>query len=529
MTSNDADNKHLYDIAIIGGGINGCGIARDAAGRGLSVYLAEQNDLASATSSWSTKLIHGGLRYLEHYAFRLVRESLQEREVLLRLAPHIIHPLSFVVPHVREMRPAWMMRAGLFIYDRLGGRSSLPRSQSVQFPDDQYSMGLKPSLKRAFVYADARVDDARLALINAMSAAALGASINTRCKVVRASRVGAAAEAQWQITVCKQPAAATSSTGEANSETIRARALINAAGPWVQDVQGILEGAASPTNAKIKLVKGSHIIVPRVHTGEHAMLLQNDDGRICFVIPYEDRFSLIGTTDVVVHNIATAKEITEEEIRYLLRAANRYLSSPLQAGDVVWSYAGVRPLYDDGATNAAQVTRDYVLQLDAEAGQAPLLSIYGGKITTYRRLAEHSLQKLTPFLPAMQPAWTAGVPLPGADFAAEGSLAEFIRQLQRAHTGIPPDYIERLVLRHGTATRAVLRNVRALDGLGELFGRGRNLLAEREIDYFIAHEWATSAEDILWRRSKCGLHMDDAERARATAFIEKKLSAAAAR
>lgn len=512
-------NEQIFDLAIIGGGINGCGIARDAAGRGLRVLLVEQHDLASATSGWSTKLIHGGLRYLEHYEFRLVRESLQEREVLMRLAPHIIHPLRFVLPHARNMRPAWMIRAGLFLYDRLGGKSSLPRSQSVRFPHTSFSATLQGAFTQGFVYADACVDDARLTLFNAMSAEALGAHIATRCKFMRAARQ----DGIWQLQLT---CSSTGATNTPETQTMRARALINAAGPWVKDVidQRIDDAAATQPAASVRLVKGSHIVVPRLHAGEHAMILQNDDGRVTFVIPYEDAYTLIGTTDVVVTNINAARDISEDEIHYLLRAVNRYLSKAVQRSDVVWHYAGVRPLYDDGKSDPAAITRDYVLKRSDDNGNAPLLSIYGGKITTYRRLAEHALAELRPYFPAMGADWTATTPLPGGDFNDGEDVAEFTRNLQREYLRLPPDYIARLVLRHGTNARLVLRNVRSVDDLGALFGRGRHMLCEREIEYMIAHEWAQSAEDILWRRTKCGLHMDADERARAAEFIQQKLT-----
>ena len=507
-------SEQIFDLAIIGGGINGCGIARDAAGRGLKVFLAEQDDLASATSSWSTKLIHGGLRYLEHYEFRLVRESLQEREVLMRLAPHIIHPMQFLLPHARNMRPAWMIRAGLFLYDRLGGKSSLPRSQSVRFPHTQFSAALRATFTQGFVYADARVDDARLTLFNAMSAHAQGAQIATRCKLVKAARL----DGVWHLQVAETP------TGVAR--TIRARALVNAAGPWVKEVidQRIEDATATPPDAAVRLVKGSHIIVPRVHEGDHAMILQNDDGRVAFVIPYEDAYTLIGTTDVVVNDLAAARDISEDEVNYLLNAVNHYLAKPLQRNDVVWHYAGVRPLYDDGKNDPAAITRDYVLKLSDDNGSAPLLSIFGGKITTYRRLAEHALAKLHPYFPAMGAPWTAAAPLPGGEFDEGADIAEVTRNLQRQYLRLPPDYITRLVLRHGTNASVLLRQVHSIDDLGALFGRGRNMLCEREIDYMIAHEWARSAEDILWRRSKCGLHMDANERLRAEDFINRKIA-----
>ena len=506
----------IFDLAIIGGGINGCGIARDAAGRGLSVVLLEQDDLASATSSWSTKLIHGGLRYLEQYAFRLVRESLQEREVLLKLAPHLIQPLAFVVPHDGHMRPAWMMRAGLFVYDRLGGRTSLQVSRGVKFPDATYSAGLRSNFRRGFVYSDAQVDDARLTILNAVSAREHGATILTRTRLTAARRAGAA----WHLDV--QPV-------NGAAATLQARAVVNAAGPWVKQV--IDEAFAIKTAASVKLVKGSHIIVKRVHDEAHAYLLQNPDGRVVFIIPYEGRYSLIGTTDVAVDNVNVRPEISAEETRYLLDAANQALSKPIFERDIVSSYAGVRPLYDDGEDNPSAITRDYVLTLDvltvdASGPRLPLLNIFGGKLTTYRRLAEHALERLTPYLPHLpkgRGAWTASEPLPGGLLDGFDNAAQYARSLIPKHSGVPPDFIHRLVMRHGDRAARVLSGVRNVADMGEIFGMGLNLLCEREIEFLLRDEWALSAEDILWRRTKCGLHMDDAERQRASDFIKMKL------
>ena len=371
---------HVYDLAIIGGGINGCGIARDAAGRGLNVLLLEQDDLASATSSWSSKLIHGGLRYLEQYEFRLVREALQEREVLLKIAPHIIHPLEFILPHDKHMRPAWMIRIGLFMYDHLGGKISLPGSRTVMFPDSVYSAGLKTVIRRGFFYSDARVDDARLTVLNAMSARGHGAEVRTRTRVVSGKRNGDV----WQIVL--------RDVDSGIESTVSARGLVNAAGPWVKHL--LDDALRVRMSATAKLVKGSHIVVPRVHDKPHAYILQNDDKRVVFIIPYEEKFSLIGTTDVAVPSVEEGHQISKDEISYLVRAANRFLAKPLIETDVVWSYAGVRPLYDDGSANPSDITRDYVLKTDHQDGKLPLLSIFGGKITTYRRLAEHALAEL---------------------------------------------------------------------------------------------------------------------------------------
>lgn len=503
-------SEHAYDLVIVGGGINGCGIARDAAGRGLKVLLIEQDDIASATSSWSSKLIHGGLRYLEQYEFRLVREALQEREVLLRIAPHIIHPLEFILPHDKHMRPAWMIRAGLFMYDNIGGKISLPGSRTVMFPDTTYSAGLKPVIRRGFFYSDARVDDARLTLLNAISARAHGAQVRTRTRVVGGKRSGDV----WQI--------ALRDVDTGNESSVRARGIVNAAGPWVKRL--LDEALHVPIKATAKLVKGSHIVVPRVHDKQHAYILQNNDKRVVFIIPYEEKFSLIGTTDVSVDSVEAGHQISKDEITYLIRAANRFLAKPLHEADVVWSYAGVRPLYDDGSDNPSEITRDYVLKTDHQDGKLPLLSIFGGKITTYRRLAEHAIEDLKPYFPALAGGWTDTEALPGGEFA---SLAQLVGAMTKLFPSLPIDFISRLVRRHGANTARVLESVRSMSDLGELFGAGSTLLCEREIDYCIKEEWAKQPDDILWRRTKCGLHMDANERARAAAFIEVRVAALA--
>jgi glycerol-3-phosphate dehydrogenase len=504
-----------YDLAVIGGGINGCGIARDAAGRGLRVVLVELDDLASATSQWSTKLIHGGLRYLEHYEFKLVRESLQEREVLLKLAPHLIEPMSFVLPHEPHMRPAWMLRVGLFMYDKLGGKQSVPSSFGVSLPDARWGAGLQPRFSRAFVYSDAQVDDARLTLANALAAHEDGASIRTRTKLVRAQRDGGL----WNLTV----------KSRAGEETLHAKAVVNAAGPWVKEVLDHAFGFATPES--VKLVKGSHIVVPRVHDESHAILMQNADGRVVFVIPWQGSYSLIGTTDVPVADVNQRPEISDDETRYLLDVANKFLTRKLSTQDIVFRYAGVRPLFDDGNANASAVTRDYVLKLQDENGALPLLSVFGGKLTTYRYLSQEVMGKLSAYMAtslptssqAMRADWTHDAPLPGGDLHEFDTCEAYAQSLQPQHSGIPPDYLARLVRRHGDRTANVLRGAKSVADLGEIFGLGREMLTEREIDYCIAHEWAMHADDILWRRTKCGLHMNDAERARAAAFIDKKL------
>jgi glycerol-3-phosphate dehydrogenase len=492
------------DLLVIGGGINGAGIARDAAGRGLSVLLVEQDDLAAHTSSWSTKLIHGGLRYLEHYEFRLVGEALAEREVLLRAAPHIIEPLLFVLPHEPHLRPAWMIRAGLFLYDRLGGRMTLPRSFSADLDRTSYGAGLKPRFHKGFVYADARVDDARLVVANALDARARGADIRVRTKLASARRE----DGVWRATLV---------TRDGKRSDVAARALVNAAGPWVREV--LTEVTETPIDAQVRHVKGSHIVVPRVHDEPHAYILQNADNRIVFIIPYQERYSLIGTTDVPVRDFEHPA-ISEEETYYLLTLVNTYLARPLASTDVVWTYSGVRPLYDDGTSDPSAVTRDYVLKLDparngASAARAPVLSIFGGKITTYRKLAEAALGDLKPCFPALGPEWTGSATLPGGDLP-QGDREAWIAELTRRYPALPPSLLRALAHRHGTRTLTVLGDARSAGDLGEDFGAG---LTEREIAYFRDEEWASSAEDVLWRRTKCGLPMTPGQRERVTAYM----------
>ncbi|HEX7328894.1 MAG TPA: glycerol-3-phosphate dehydrogenase [Casimicrobiaceae bacterium] len=487
-----------YDLLIVGGGINGVGIARDAVGRGLSVLVVEQDDLAEHTSSASTKLIHGGLRYLEHYEIRLVAEALAEREVMLRIAPHLVEPLRFVLPHEPHLRPKWMIRAGLFLYDHLGGRQTLPRSGAVTL-DGAYGAGLKPSFKSGFVYSDARVDDARLVVANAIDARARGADIRTRTRFTGARNLDGA----WQATIAPR--------GGAEFE-VQARVLVNAAGPWVAEVLGDIRGARAEAN--VRHVKGSHVVVPRVHEADHAYILQNADRRIVFVIPYQDRYSLIGTTDIPVDS-PTTPAIDAAETDYLLAIANAYLVRPLAASDIVWTYSGVRPLYDDGASDPSSVTRDYVLKTETVGAGAPLLSIYGGKITTYRRLAEAALAELARFLPGMGPAWTSGPALPGGDLP-QRDRAAWLAELCRRYPALDPGLLRGIARRHGTRATAVLGDAKAAADLGEDFGAG---LTEREVAWLVAEEWAHDADDVLWRRTKCGLPMTAAQRERVAARL----------
>lgn len=480
-----------YDLVVIGGGINGCGIARDAAGRGLKVLLCERDDLAAHTSSWSSKLIHGGLRYLEQFEFRLVREALREREVLQKIAPHITRPLSFVLPHDRRMRPAWMLQIGLWLYDNIAGPITLPKSQKVSFPNPQCGQSLKPEFKHGFIYSDLQVDDSRLTILNALSAKEKGATILTRTACVSAKRH----DGVWRVLLQDHEGVRTEVT---------ARAVVNAAGPWVKEVAE--EVMHLKSKATIRWVKGSHIVVPRLPGASHAYILQNDDKRVVFVIPFADKYSLIGTTDVQVKSLDAAEQISPRELDYLLAAVNRYMTTTLTYADVVWTYAGVRPLYDDGESNPSQVTRDYTLQVMDADGQLPLVTVFGGKITTYRELAIQVMDKLKPWFPDLRGEWTGGEPLPGGDTP---SVSALFTGLQARYSGLPKDYVYALLRRYGTRVTRILGKAEVVDDLGTRFGPQ---LTQREIDYLMAEEWAITADDILWRRTKAGLGMTTDEK-----------------
>ena len=469
-----------YDVAIIGGGINGCGIARDAAGRGLSVYLCEQADLASGTSSAATKLIHGGLRYLEYLEFRLVREALMEREVLWRMAPHIIWPLRFVLPYHKGLRPAWLLRLGLFLYDHLGGRELLPPTSTLDLTIDVAGQPLKPGLySLGFEYSDCWVDDARLVILNARDAADRGAKSARAPKLLPRT----ASPDTWHLTTIDRRSGGT-------AETVRAKILVNAAGPWVGDVLAVAKRRNSP--ASIRLVQGSHIVIPKLYAHGRCYIFQNADKRIIFAIPYEGDFTLIGTTERDYVGDPSDVTTTAEEIDYLCQAANQYFNTPIRPAEVVWTYSGVRPLYDDGASEAQAATRDYVLELD-EAG-APMLSIFGGKITTYRRLAQHALDKLERYLPATVRArrnWSGHVPLPGGDFPVQGFEA-LVKEIGRDYPwldalSLPP---ARPRIRHEDAGGSRRRD--PLGSLGHDFGCG---LTEAEVIYLMREEWAEEADD----------------------------------
>lgn len=485
-----AEKAADYDLLVVGGGINGAGIARDAAGRDLRVLLVERDDLAAHTSSASTKLIHGGLRYLEYYEFRLVRESLQERERLIHIAPHISWPLRFVLPQPEGGRPGWMIRIGLWLYDHIGGRQSMPKSHAICLTDPAYRDGLKPGLTRGFVYSDAWVDDARLVVLNAMDAAAHGAHIWTGTEMTHAEQ----ADGLWHVDLA--PAGPQSPLTAPRRLT--ARAMVNAAGPWAGSLLG--QVADVTHDGGIRLIKGSHIVVPRLYAGDHAFILQQADGRIVFTIPYQGAFTLIGTTDVTVgEGERAAPRITAEEVDYLCATVNAYFTAQIAPADVVWSYAGVRPLYDDGTADAKAVTRDYVLKLGRETGPQ-ILSVFGGKLTTYRRLAEHALEDLAPFLPAMRPAWTGRAPLPGGDMPQ--GFAAFLAQVQARWPFLPADVAARMAHAYGTRMQQIVGKAQSWADLGEDVGGG---LTEAEVAYLRTHEWAYTAEDILWRRTKLGL------------------------
>ncbi len=489
------------DVLVVGGGINGAGIARDAAGRGLRVVLVEKDDLAAHTSSSSSKLIHGGLRYLEQYDFRLVAEALAEREILLNIARHLVWPARFVMPHVPELRPRWMIRAGLFLYDHLARRTSLPGSHAVRLDIPPYNSGLKPQFRHGFIYSDCRVDDARLVVINAMDARRRGAEILTRTECLSAHRE----DNGWRVQL-------------QGGREIRARAIVNAAGPWVKRV--LNENLGQPSSEGVKLVKGSHIVLPQLYQGDHAFILQNDDRRVVFMIPYGERHTLVGTTDVSLEGAPAAAQASDAEVEYLCRAVGRYLQRPVEPAQVVWRFAGVRPLYDDGTNDPSAITRDYTLRVDDGSGAAPVLSIYGGKVTTYRRLAEHALQKLAPYFPGLKGDWTATEPLLGGDFAgisreqARDALFDRYRQLPQA-------VLRGLFRRHGMLAYPVLDGVATISDLRVDFGAG---LYAREVDYFIREEWARTAEDVLWRRTKCGLHLTPAQQHAVDDHVKRRVS-----
>ena len=492
------DNE-VIDLLVIGGGINGTGIARDAAGRGLSVVLSEKDDLAQGTSSRSGKLIHGGLRYLEYHEFRLVREALIEREVLLASAPHIVWPLRFVIPHSPEQRPAWLVRLGLFLYDHLGGRKRLPACRTLDLSRDPEGKAIKPEFRKAFEYSDCWVDDSRLVVLNALDARERGAQVYTRTAATSARRRDGA----WDVVL---------KSSDGTVRNIRARAIANAAGPWVEAVINGVVGANS--SRKVRLVKGSHLIVKKFWEGANSFVFQNHDKRVIFVNPYQDDLCLIGTTDKPYNDAPESVQIDDDEVDYLLAAVNRYTKTQLTRTDVLQSYSGVRPLYDDNSANPSAVTRDYVFEVD---GEPPLLSVFGGKITTYRKLAEHALQKLKPFFPTMTADWTAQSRLPGGDIP-QGNVENYVEALQRQHVWLAKPLIVHYVKLYGTRAKDIIGEAGDIGDLGQHFG---GILYEAEIKYLRKHEWAQSAEDVLERRTKHGLHLTRQQRLGVVSYMNR--------
>ncbi|MBJ3784762.1 glycerol-3-phosphate dehydrogenase [Devosia sediminis] len=492
----------MLDIFVIGGGINGASVARDAVGRGYTVALAEMNDLASGTSSAATKLIHGGLRYLEHYEFRLVHEALAEREVLWAAAPHIIWPLRFVLPHHKGLRPAVVLRAGLAMYDYMGGRRLLPPTKTLDLKHDAAGKPLKPGYGLAFEYSDCWVNDARFVVLNARDAADRGAEVHVRTKVVSARREDGA----WTVSL----------DGEGGRREVRARMLVNASGPWVDQVISDTLGKTGAHN--VRLVQGSHIVVKKLYDHDRCYFFQNSDGRIFFAIPYEDEFTLIGTTDRDYQGDPKDVVITAEETDYLIRAANEYFARTVTRDDIVWSYSGVRPLYDDGASAAQEATRDYVLKVDGDASNGAVVNVFGGKLTTSRRLAESVLEKIEDVLGKKGQAWTRESTLPGGDFGPKSFDAE-VRRLGLDYPDMPTSLLKRLMRLYGTRARMLLGDAKSVDDLGQNFGADLHAV---EVVYLAEHEWARTADDVLWRRTKLGLKVGAEDAARLEAFLRAR-------
>ena len=509
-----------FDVVVIGGGINGAGIARDLAGRGLSVLLCEQNDLASHTSSASTKLIHGGLRYLEHFEFGLVRKALQEREVLLCTAPHIMWPLRFVMPHDNGMRPAWMIRLGLFLYDHLAKRKILFGSQTINLQSNPAGQALQPKYKTGFVYSDGWVDDARLVVLNALDAHERGATILTQTTCVDANRT----KDYWQITL--QPCVGVTQQGSekvAQPIQIKARALVNAAGPWA--AKFLQENAHRAETRSLRLVKGSHLVVKKMFTHDMAYIFQNTDRRITFAIPYETDFTLIGTTDVEHKGDIGAAAMDVKECAYMCEQVGRYFNKVIKPADVVWSYSGVRPLLDDASGNPAAVTRDY--RLDLDTAMAPLMSVWGGKITTYRKLAEQAVGMLAPYLQNDAPSWTDCAALPGGDIGIASTMSKnpvqdfetFVANTRKQFAWLPESLCLRYARTYGTRLNLMLSEASKIADLGECIAPS---LYDIELKYLITYEWARCADDLLWRRTKLGLHMTTSEREAVAQWFSRK-------
>lgn len=497
--------QDTLDIFIIGGGINGAGIARDAAGRGLSVLLVEQNDLASATSSASSKLIHGGLRYLEYYQFSLVRKALIEREILLKSAPHIIWPARFVIPHNQHQRPKWLVRLGLFLYDHLYFNQKLKSSRSVNLSQDVYGKALKPNFKAGFVYSDCRVHDSRLVVLNAQDAAQNGADIKTHTQFISAK----IKNNMWQVSY---------ETADGKLHEVVAKTLVNAAGPWVDVIND--EKLKLDVNGGTRLVTGSHIIVPKLYDGTQCYLFQNADGRVVFAIPYENEYTMIGTTDKAFKGDPSSVKISAEEVDYLCQVANQYFSQQITKTDVKWSFAGVRSLFDDNAKDAKSVTRDYRLNIyrhNNHPDSPPLLTVYGGKITTFRHLAQNVCHRLRIFLPHMKLDWTEQAILPGGDIGQDKSMSQFIANLSQQFNFLPKTLINRLATHYGSKTYDILNQATKLNQLGACMGHDVYAV---EIDYVMAHEWVTCADDFIWRRTRLGLHIDDATKSNIQNYIK---------
>lgn len=505
MSTDSTNSETDFDLVVIGGGINGAGIARDAAGRGVSVMLCEKDDLAQHTSSASTKLIHGGLRYLEHYDFMLVRHALQEREVLLKAAPHIIWPLRFILPHHASLRPRWLIRLGLFLYDHIGGRKLLPKSHSVDLTSHVSGAPLKKAFTHAFEYSDCWVQDARLVVLNIMDAAERGCDVRVRTEVTDIVRH----EGYWTVHLKDN------NTGAASSTT--AKVLVNASGPWVEKTLDLDE--EHDARYATRLVKGSHIVVPKLFDHPYTYIFQNADNRILFAVPYEEKYTLLGTTDMEIDGEPGTVEIAQSEIDYICEAVSEYFEKKVNPEDVVWTYSGVRPLYDDASANASKVTRDYKLDLD-ERKNAPVLSVYGGKITTYRKLADHALDMLSTQLGIGRSDWTASAPLPGGDIPG-ADFDTFLKNMSERYPWMDQELLYDYARNYGTRMDTLLAEKNSNDELGEHFG---GLLFQAEVDYLIQYEYAQQPEDILWRRSKKGLTLSGNEAEKLTGYMQTQVA-----
>ena len=493
-----------FDVFVVGGGINGCGIARDAAGRGYSVFLSEKDDLANGTSSRSTKLIHGGLRYLEFYEFMLVRKALKEREILWKMAPHIIKPLRFILPHHKGLRPAWFLRLGLFLYDHLGGRKLLPPTKDIDLKSDEVGVPLQPMFTKAFEYSDCWVDDARLVVLNAMDARDHGAVVKTRTKVIKTEQI----DGLWHVHI--------ENSETDTQEIIHARILINATGPWVD--QFLKESGGQSDAQNVRLVLGSHIIVKKMYDHDRCYIFQNADGRIIFAIPYENDFTMIGTTDLDFEGDPDNAEITKDEIEYLCKSASEYFTKTITPDHVIWQFSGVRPLYDDDASKAQEATRDYILRVDRQSTGCGLINIFGGKITTYRRLSEAVLEKVEALLGPNKQAWTKDSHLPGGDFPT-GTTDKLAADLKQKFPFLERSHSIRLATLYGNLANDSLKNAKTLDDLGHCFGA--NLYAA-EVDYLMAQEFAITAEDILYRRTKLGLLLNEGQKDILNTYMRQK-------